>query len=66
MKITLDLETIGATTLKGIRRQLILELKANNAEQKSHLSLPEFKVTLRRQETQLITAISKINVALSK
>ena len=63
MKLTLDTSTIGKKTLKGIRRQLLLELKANNAGQKNNTSAPH-RCELRRQETQLITGISTLNVAI--
>ncbi len=66
--ITLDLTTISTPTIKGLRRQLLLELKATTRDLKTANKTGQLAsgegVRLRQAETQLITAISRMNVAL--
>lgn len=67
MKLTIDTDMIGNTTLKGIRRQLILESKANDSSLKHNSqsdALAAYRVTLRRKQGHITSAISALNVAI--
>jgi hypothetical protein len=64
--ITLDIATIGETTRKGILRELQKELKANNQQMKTlPTAASSYRVQLRREETQLIKAIARLNHSLA-
>ncbi len=65
--VTLDIDLIGATTLKEIARSLGKELKANNPKDVTGNSdwAQSERVRLRKMEPQIITAISKINARLA-
>jgi len=66
MKITIDTDMIGNTTLKCIRSQLILESMANDSSLKHNHSdaLAAYRVELRRKQTYITSAISALNVAI--
>lgn len=61
--VTLDVSTIGATTLREIRKSLCKEITANNPNRKG-LRDDKYayeRVILRRQETQLLNAVNQID-----
>lgn len=66
-EIILDLDKLGSKSLRQLRKILCSELKENDLALKKMEAIPYYaanRTVLRRNDTQLVTAISRLNVQL--